>query len=288
MNKAYKGFDFKTAEKLIRQALKEDIGTGDVTSDILIPRKAVSKADICLKEHGLTAGHEIFNMVYNIVDPRVKVTFTETEGRLLRKGTVFGCISGPSRSLLRGERVALNFIQRMSGIATAVFCLSNRLKNEKIKITDTRKTTPNLRVFEKLAVKIGGGSNHRFGLYDMMLIKDNHIEANGGIKGTIAQLKKNKIPEELKIEIEVKSISDLKCVLEEKLADIVMLDNFELTDVKKAVNLINGSMKVEISGGVNQHNIAQYRKIKGIDFISVGALTHSVRSLDISLDFVSG
>ncbi|MCE1166283.1 MAG: carboxylating nicotinate-nucleotide diphosphorylase, partial [Bacteroidetes bacterium] len=211
------------------------------------------------------------------------------EGVAIKCGSKIAEITGSSRSMLKAERLSLNIIQRMSGIATATYCMKRKLNNDSIKLVDTRKTTPNFRLFEKLAVKIGGGSNHRFGLYDMMLIKDNHIEANGGIENTLKILKKNRIPRELKIEIEVKDIVEFKTVLENgrKLVDIVMLDNFSIENIKKAVKLNRGAFKIEVSGGVSHKTIMNYGKIKGIDIISVGALTHSVRSLDLSLEFVS-
>lgn len=285
----YKNFDFRTAENLIKLALKEDIGTGDVTTDLLIPAKNKSRALLVLKEHGVVAGLELFRRVYKIVDPKVIVRTSCPEGVAIKGGSRIAEIIGSSRSLLKAERLSLNIIQRMSGIATATYCLKRRLGNDKIRLVDTRKTTPNFRMFEKLAVKIGGGDNHRFGLYDMMLIKDNHIEANGGIENTIEILKKNKKSRELKIEIEVKDIIEFKNVLENgrKLVDIVMLDNFTPENIKKAVKLNKGTYKIEVSGGVNHRNIMNYGKIKGIDIISVGALTHSVRSLDLSLEFVS-
>ncbi len=285
----YKNFDFKTAENLIKLALKEDIGTGDVTTDLLIPVKNKSRAQLVLKEHGVVAGLELFKRVYKIVDPKVIIRSSCPEGVAIKGGSKIAEITGSSRSLLKAERLSLNIIQRMSGIATATFCLKRRLGNDKIRLVDTRKTTPNFRIFEKLAVKIGGGDNHRFGLYDMMLIKDNHIEANGGIENTLKMLKKSRKSRELKIEIEVKDIIEFRKVLENgrKLVDIVMLDNFTPENIKKAVKLNKGTFKIEVSGGVNHENIMNYGKIKGIDIISVGALTHSIRSLDLSLEFVS-
>jgi nicotinate-nucleotide pyrophosphorylase (carboxylating) len=207
----------------------------------------------------------------------------------LKTGTVIGQISGKSRKLLLGERLSLNILQRLSGIATSVHNFRKRLNNDSIKILDTRKTTPNFRAFEKLAVKIGGGENHRFGLYDMILIKDNHISANGGIEMTLKRLKKIKKKPELKIEIEVKNLNELKTVIKNgiNIVNIVMLDNFTIGDVKKAVRLIDKKFKIEISGGINFNTINLYSGIKGIDFISSGSLTHSVKSADISLDFIS-
>ncbi|MDD5360893.1 MAG: carboxylating nicotinate-nucleotide diphosphorylase [Ignavibacteria bacterium] len=285
----YRNFDFKTAGSYINLALKEDLGRGDVTTDLLIPAKNKSRALLVLKEHGVIAGIELFKLVYKIVDPKIIIRTSCPEGVAIKGGTKIAEIVGNSRSILKAERLSLNIIQRMSGIATATFCIKKRLANDKIKLVDTRKTTPNFRIFEKLAVKIGGGDNHRFGLYDMILIKDNHIEANNGVENTLIYLKKVLKKKELKVEIEVKNIVEFKKVLElgRGIVDIVMLDNFKIEDVQKAAKLNRGAYKIEISGGVNHENIMNYGKIKGIDIISVGAITHSVRSLDLSLEFIS-
>jgi nicotinate-nucleotide pyrophosphorylase (carboxylating) len=285
----YRNFDFKTAEKIIRQALKEDIGKGDVTTDLLIPKNNMSVANLMMKEPGVVAGVEIFKLVHKIVDTKTIVHTVCPEGQKVNKCARIAQINGTSRSLLRAERLSLNIIQRMSGIATATYSMTEKLNNPSIKIVDTRKTTPNFRMFEKLAVKIGGGDNHRFGLYDMMLIKDNHIEANGGIENTLLKLKKYKMSRELKVEIEVQNLNELQTVLKlgKGIVDIVMLDNFTIENIKKAVKLNNKTFKIEVSGGVNYRTIGNFSSIKGINIISVGALTHSVRSLDLSLDFIS-
>jgi nicotinate-nucleotide pyrophosphorylase (carboxylating) len=235
------------------------------------------------------AGMELFKLVYKIVDPKIIIRTSCPEGVAIKGGTKIAEITGNSRSILKAERLSLNIIQRMSGIATATFCIKRKLANDKIKLVDTRKTTPNFRIFEKLAVKIGGGDNHRFGLYDMILIKDNHIEANNGVENTLKFLKKVLKKKELKVEIEVKNIVEFRKVLElgRGIVDIVMLDNFKIEDVQKVAKLNRGAFKIEISGGVNHENIMNYGKIKGIDIISVGAITHSVRSLDLSLEFIS-
>jgi nicotinate-nucleotide pyrophosphorylase (carboxylating) len=285
----YENFDFKSAEKFIREALKEDAGKGDITSDLLIPVNNDSIANIIFKDTGVIAGLELFKLVFNVIDARIKIKFYVNDRDYLKTGTVIGQISGKSRKLLLGERLSLNILQRLSGIATSVHNFRKRLNNDSIKILDTRKTTPNFRAFEKLAVKIGGGENHRFGLYDMILIKDNHISANGGIEMTLKRLKKIKKKPELKIEIEVKNLNELKTVIKNgiNIVNIVMLDNFTIGDVKKAVRLIDKKFKIEISGGINFNTINLYSGIKGIDFISSGSLTHSVKSADISLDFIS-
>lgn len=283
----YKNFDFNESGRLIKMALKEDIGSGDITTDNLIPAKNLSTANILLKEDGIVSGLKIFKQVFDLIDKKVKIKFFVNDGEFIKKGTVIGELKGKTRTLLKGERTALNILQRMSGISTLTSTFLKKLNNKNIQILDTRKTTPNFRLFEKLAVKIGGGTNHRIGLYDMMLVKDNHIEANGGIEKTLEAL--SEIKKEFKVEIEVKSLFELMivCSLGKGIVDIIMLDNFSITDVKEAVKIVKGEFKIEISGGINLDTISNYSKIKGIDYISVGALTHSVKSLDISLDFIS-
>jgi nicotinate-nucleotide pyrophosphorylase (carboxylating) len=287
MKNLYYGFDWALAKKLILQALNEDIGTGDITSENLIPEMQKSKAKLLLKEDSIIAGLQIFQFVFHLLDPKMKVYLKTRDGLKHKKGFILAELNGNTRNLLAGERLSLNIIQRMSGIANSVHLLKHKLNNNSIKILDTRKTTPNFRIFEKLAVKIGGGANHRFGLYDMMLIKDNHIKANKGILNTINVLKgiKNKI--KLKIEIEVKSIKDYKIVQEfgKGIIDIVMLDNFNLKTIRYAVDLNRQNYSIELSGGINPQNISRFKDLKGIDYISSGSLTHSYNSTDISLDF---
>lgn len=285
----YKNFDFSRARRIIKSALREDIGTGDVTSDNFIAKDRMSKADILVKEDCVLAGSRIFEMVFGIVDSGVKVKFTVKDGEYVKKGKVVGTVEGRSRSILKGERVALNIFQRMCGVATQTATAVKALGDKNIKIIDTRKTTPNMRIFEKLAVVMGGGANHRTGLYDMILIKDNHIEANDGLKKTIEKIKKIRKKTELKIEVEVKNNREFKLLAEQGKGyiDRVMLDNFTIPNVKKAVEVNKGGFEIEISGGVNPGNISKYRGIKGIDYISMGSLTHSVKSTDISLDFVT-
>ncbi len=287
--KFYRNFDFKLAEKIIKDAIREDVGSGDVTSNLLIPKEKVSTANLILKEPGIIAGLEIFKLVHKIVDKKTVVKTSCPEGELLRNCARIAELKGSSRSLLKAERLSLNILQRMSGIATATYSLNKKLSNPNIKIVDTRKTTPNFRLFEKLAVKIGGGDNHRFGLYDMILIKDNHIEANGGIENTLIKLKKVIANRELKVEIEVKDLNEFKIVQElgKGLVDIVMLDNFSIENVRLAVKLNKRKYLIEISGGINYNNIGNFSNQNGIDIISIGGLTHSVRSLDLSLDFIS-
>jgi len=287
--KYYSKFDFKKSGILIGQAIKEDVGKGDITSEYLISQDKKSKAVLKFKDTGIIAGLKIFRQVFEIIDRNVRINLLFKDGDSPPKGSIIAELWGNTRSLLKGERISLNIIQRMSGIASSVTNMKEILNNDKIKLIDTRKTTPNFRIFEKLAVRIGGGTNHRFGLYDMILIKDNHIEANGGIRNTLAMLGKIKKRTELKVELEVKNLDELKTAVNygKGLVDIVMLDNFPISDVKKAVKMIKNRFKVEISGGITLGNIHKYSGIKGINFISAGFLTHSVRSSDISLDFIS-
>jgi nicotinate-nucleotide pyrophosphorylase (carboxylating) len=289
MTDYYKYFNFWSAERFIKQALDEDVGKGDVTSNLFIKSDSISKAELLLKENGVIAGLEIFKFVFNIIDEKIKIKNKTKEGNYLKNKTVLATLEGNTRNLLKGERIALNILQRMSGIATSVYDLKKRLNNNTIKIIDTRKTTPNFRLFEKLAVKIGGGDNHRFGLYDMILIKDNHIEANGGINNVLKIIEKIRNKTELKIEIEVKTLNQLKTVLYKGigLIDIIMLDNFGINDVKKVIKLNNKKFKLEISGGIKKDNIARYHNIIGVDYISLGCITHSVKSLDIALNFIT-
>src|SRR5690606_14411138 len=237
---------------------------------------------------GIIAGLKIFSKVFEIVDPGVKVKFNLKDGSRVKRGQVIGEVLGSSRSILKGERVSLNLLQRMSGVATQTFQAVKALGDDNIKVIDTSKTTPNLRIFEKLAVRLGGGENHRIGLYDMILIKDNHIEANGGLENTLQKLKKIRARTELKIEVEVKNLREFELLSQigEGYVDRVMLDNFSIANVKRASAQNTAGFEIEISGGVNLKNISKYSRIKGIDYISMGSLTHSVDSIDISLNFL--
>ena len=285
----YSHFNKTEAERLIRQALKEDIGKGDVTSNLLIPEKSVSKAELLIKENGIIAGLNIFRTVFSILDKSIKINFYKKEGEAVYKNDIAGIVKGNTRKLLAGERVALNILQRMSGIATMTAKITQRLNNPSIKIIDTRKTTPNFRLFEKLAVTAGGGENHRFGLYDMILIKDNHIEANGGISNTLRILKRKYRSVKCRVEIEVKNISELKIVLTEGIGivDRIMLDNFSKKDITIAAKLNNGLFELELSGGISFKNVNKFSNLKGVNYISSGSLTHSVNSLDISFNFIT-
>jgi len=285
----YKNFNLKKAVNLIRLSLKEDIGKGDATSELLIGKDSVSNAEILVKENGIAAGLNIFCMVFYLIDKNVKAGFTLKEGEKFKKNTVIGYVKGKTASLLKCERVALNILQRMCGIATNADRMVRLLDNEKIKIIDTRKTTPNFRLFEKLAVRIGGAENHRSGLYDMILIKDNHIEACGGIEKTIMKIEKSEKFKDLRKEIEVKDLKELETVLNSGTKKIhrIMLDNFSLKDAAAAAKMNDGRYEIEVSGGINESNIRDYRNLSGINYISMGSLTHSSKSMDISFNFIT-
>jgi nicotinate-nucleotide pyrophosphorylase (carboxylating) len=271
----------------ISKALEEDIGDGDHTSLSTIPEGDVSKAVVKAKAAGVVAGLVVADQVLNQVDATMKVKVLVTEGANVKPGDELMHIEGNTQSLLKAERLLLNFLQRMSGIATKTQSLVNKIKGTSAKILDTRKTTPNFRVFEKWAVHIGGGYNHRFGLYDMILIKDNHVDASGGIETAIeranAYLFKTK--RNLKIEIETRSLSEVQKVLNCGRVHRIMLDNFTVADLKEAVTMIGGKFETEASGGISEENIREIAETE-VDFISVGALTHSFNSLDISMKIV--
>lgn len=268
----------------IRQALREDVGDGDHTTLACIPAATCGKAVLIAKEAGVIAGVEIARMVYAEVDPQVQFTACVRDGDEVKVGDHIFKVSGPSRSILTAERLSLNYIQRMSGIATQTRRLVNLMGKSKTVLLDTRKTTPNNRIFEKMAVKMGGGSNHRFGLYDMIMLKDNHIDFAGGISKAIdavhAYLKEN--GKNLAIEIEVRNFDELGEVLEHGGVNRIMLDNFSVEDVSKAVDLIGHRYETEASGGITEETLPLYAQT-GVDYISVGALTHRIRSLDLSL-----
>lgn len=270
--------------QIITQALQEDVGDGDHTSLACIPKTAQGSAVLWVKEAGILAGVEVARQVFFQVDPSLEFRKLLDDGTRIKPGDKAFEISGSSRSILKGERLALNFMQRMSGIATQTRRIVDLLDGTRAKILDTRKTSPNLRLLEKMAVKIGGGENHRFGLYDMMMIKDNHIDFAGGIKQAIDAandyLQQNK--KNLAIEIEVRNFDELSQVLERGGVQRIMLDNFLPPDLKKAVDIIAGRYETEASGGITEQTIRAYAET-GVDYISVGALTHQIRSLDLSL-----
>ena len=266
-------------EENVKRALNEDLQYGDITTESVVLDHKIAKVDIIAKEKGVIAGTEVFKMVFKILGD-VEVDFSVNDGEEVEEGQHFGEVFGDAKKILMGERVALNYMQRMCGIATLTREFVERLEGTKVKLLDTRKTTPNMRIFEKYAVKVGGGTNHRFGLNDGVMIKDNHIEAAGGIKNAVSLARKNS-PFVRKIEVEVESIEQLNEALEAK-ADIIMLDNMDIKTLKEAVKLIDNRVEVEASGNVTLDNIREIAKT-GVDFISTGAVTHSFKVLDISM-----
>ncbi|MCB0802188.1 MAG: carboxylating nicotinate-nucleotide diphosphorylase [Flavobacteriales bacterium] len=271
-------------EQLIKLALKEDIGDGDHTALSCIPNSATGKAQLLIKDIGIIAGIEIAEKVFSTVDPNLVFHRLMNDGETVKVGDIAFTIEGKSQSILMGERLALNYMQRMSGIATHTNYLNSLLKGLNTKVLDTRKTTPGFRVFEKMAVKIGGGVNHRFGLYDMIMIKDNHIDYAGGIKEAIYAtknyLQNNNI--KIKIEVEARNLNEVQQILESGKVDRIMLDNFTYEELTKAVQLISDRAETEASGGITEQTIRKYAEC-GVDYISVGALTHQIKSLDMSL-----
>nr|WP_302180071.1 carboxylating nicotinate-nucleotide diphosphorylase [Chryseosolibacter indicus] len=264
--------------------MKEDVGDGDHSSLAAIPENAVGKAKLLIKENGIIAGIELAIRIFNQFDPSLKVETFFKDGDEVKKGDIALTVSGSSRSLLTTERFVLNSMQRMSGIATYTRHLLNLIKGTGAQLLDTRKTTPNFRLLEKWAVAIGGGQNHRVGLYDMIMLKDNHIDLAGGVQPAIIRTKdylraRNKA---LKIEVETRNLEEVKQVLEVGEIDVIMLDNMDVKTMKEAVKLINGRFKTEASGGITEETIRPIAEC-GVDFISVGALTHSIKSLDLSL-----
>ena len=271
-------------DQLIDACLIEDIGDGDHTSLSCVPENAIGKANLIVKESGIIAGVEIAKKVFYKVDADLQLDIFIHDGANVSIGDIVLTVEGKSRSILAAERLVLNFMQRMSGIATSTNSYAVLLKGLNTKVLDTRKTTPGLREIEKLAVKIGGGENHRMGLFDMIMIKDNHVDFAGGIEKAIHStneylVKKNK---DLKIEIEVRNLSEVKEVLRVGGVDRIMLDNFNPENIKEAVQLINGRFETEASGGIIKETLRAFAE-SGVDYISVGALTHHIKSLDLSL-----
>ncbi len=269
-------------DEFLNRALTEDIGTGDITTMSCVSPAAVSKGAFKAKEAGVICGIDILIRVFALVDATVTVNPLVSDGDYVEKGAVIAEISGKSQSILSGERVALNIIQRLSGIATRTHEAVSQIRGTKAVIADTRKTTPGLRVLEKYAVKVGGGSNHRFNLADGVLIKDNHIKAAGGIKNAIEAVRKT-APHTLKIEVETETTGQIDEALEAK-ADIIMLDNMTTSEMAAAVKRIGGKALVEASGNMGEKNLREVAET-GVDIISIGALTHTVKALDISLKF---
>lgn len=279
-----KHFNFKT---FVQNALQEDVGDGDHSALATIPANKKGKCHLLVKENGILAGVEAAKEIFKIIDPKFKVTTFIKDGTPVNNGDIAFIVEGSSQKLLTAERLVLNVMQRMSGIATKTNYLQTLCKGTKTKVIDTRKTTPGFRFFEKWAVVIGGGSNHRFGLYDMIMLKDNHIDFAGGIiealDATHAYLKKTK--KKLPVEVETRTLNDVKLILKKGGFQRIMLDNYSISETKKAVALIGDKFEIESSGGITEKTIASYAKC-GVDFISVGALTHHVKSLDLSLKAV--
>ncbi len=276
---------FETELKLIIQnAIREDIGEGDHTSLSTIPKDAEGKAKLLVKDTGIIAGVEFAKMVFHYVDPELKIKTLINDGSPVKHGDIVFYVAGKSQSILQAERLVLNAMQRMSAIATKTWFFVDLLKGTKSKVLDTRKTTPGIRALEKWAVKIGGGVNHRFALYDMMMIKDNHIDFAGGITQAITKakdyIKGNNL--DIKIIVEARSLTEIEEILQNEGVYRILIDNFDFEETKAAVQLINGKCLTESSGGINEDTIRKYAEC-GVDFISSGALTHSVYNMDLSL-----
>ena len=269
---------------IIKNAIREDIGDGDHTSLSCIPTDAEGKAKLLVKDDGITAGVEFAKQVFKYVDANLKVTTFINDGEKVKYGDIVFHVSGKSQSILMAERLVLNAMQRMSAIATKTAFFADLLEGTKTKVLDTRKTTPGIRALEKWAVKIGGGENHRFALYDMVMIKDNHIDFAGGITAAITKTK-NYLAEkkiDIKIIVEARSLEEIKEILSNDGVYRILIDNFNYEDTKKAVALIGNQCFTESSGAINEKTIRKYAEC-GVDFISSGALTHSVYNLDLSL-----
>ena len=267
-------------DHLVKEALQEDISSEDVTTNAVMKEAVTGEVQLICKQDGVVAGLDVFHRVFEILDENVKTDFYCKDGDEVKKGELMGIITGDIRALLSGERVALNYLQRMSGIATYTRQVAKLLEGSKVTLLDTRKTTPNCRVFEKYAVRVGGGCNHRYNLSDGVLLKDNHIGAAGSITKAITMAKEY-APFVRKIEIEVETLEQVKEAVEAG-ADIIMLDNMTPEVMKQAVELIDGRAQTECSGNITKENIARIREI-GVDFVSSGALTHSAPILDISM-----
>ena len=271
-------------DELIKLALKEDVGDGDHSTLACIPTDAQRKAKMVAKAEGVLCGAEVGERVFRLVDSSLKVTLLKKDGDLIHVGDIVMTVEGAAGSILTAERTALNYMQRLSGIATQTHHMVEMIAGLHTQLLDTRKTTPNMRLLEKYAVKCGGGTNHRIGLYDMIMLKDNHVDFAGGIEKAIDRtrdyLKKN--GKELKIEIEVRNLEELDRVMKHGGVDRIMLDNFDVPTLREAVKRIDGQFETEASGGITDKTLRDYAET-GVDFISVGALTHHIKSLDLSL-----
>ena len=266
---------------IIELALKEDVGKGDITSKYTIPKDKNTEAEIIAKEDGIICGLDIVRLVYNMIDSSLSFKKKVKEGEKIRVGQKVLSVKGNARSILTGERTALNFLSSLSGTATTARRYVDKIRKYDSKILDTRKTIPGFRLLQKYAVSVGGAKNHRMGLYDMVLIKDNHIEASSGIKNAVSAVK-GKIPKNIKIEVETENLKQVEEALEAGV-DWIMLDNMPVEDMKKAVKLIDSRAKVEASGGITLDNIEEAAKT-GVDYISIGALTHSFNKIDFSME----
>ncbi|MFO7889222.1 MAG: carboxylating nicotinate-nucleotide diphosphorylase [bacterium] len=269
---------------LITSALNEDLDdVGDLTGQSLFSKKIIGKAKITSKANGIISGIPVFKRVYEIIDNNIDLSFNVQEGEKVENGDVIGDLKGDVSSILKGERISLNFLQRMSGISTLTHKFVEKISHTNTHILDTRKTTPGYRYLEKYAVKQGGGINHRFGLYDMILIKENHISVSGGITNAVAKclewVKSNNL--DVQVEVEVQNCAQIEKIIKYPIKR-VMLDNFSLTSIKKAVTLISNKCEIEVSGNITLKNVQQVAET-GVDFISVGSLTHSAKSLDMSM-----
>ncbi len=271
-------------DDFIRRSLQEDVGDGDHTSNACIPEDAEGRARMIVKEDGVIAGLELAEQIFYHVDSSLRVKLMVADGQRVKTGEIVLMVSGRARSILMAERLVLNCAQRMSGIATLTRSIVDTLHGLPTKVLDTRKTTPGLRFLEKLAVQMGGGVNHRFGLYDMIMIKDNHIDYAGGIEAAIRMADEYRKNNQLsvKLEVEARNLEELDSILRVGLIDRIMLDNFSYPDLRKAVQLIGDKYQTEASGGITIETARSYAEC-GVDYLSVGALTHSAKSLDISL-----
>lgn len=277
------GLNIQELEYIIEHAFREDIGGGDITTNNLVPESSVAKASMTAKANGVIAGLPIAEKVFKKLDPNLIWEPLVTDGDFITKGDVIVEMEGSFRALLTGERLALNLMQRMSGIASETAKYVAEVKHTNVQILDTRKTVPGLRSLDKYAVKTGGGTNHRIGLYDLVMIKDNHIKIAGGITAAVEQIRKA-IPSHIKVEVETTNINEVKEALVAG-ADIIMLDNMSNEDMNKAVQLVDGKAKTEASGNMSLERLKGVAET-GVDFISIGALTHSVKALDISQNII--
>ena len=274
--------DFMKVDEIIYAALDEDMPFGDITTEYTVPADRISEGRLIAKEDGVIAGLPVFTRVFELIDPDVEIELLKADGDKVYKGDLIATLKGPSRAILKGERVGLNLVQRMSGTATLTRRFVDLVKDYDVKIADTRKTTPGLRYLEKYAVRVGGGSNHRFSLSDGVLIKDNHIAAAGGITAAVSSVRAN-IPHTVKIEVETETLDMVIEAVAVK-ADIIMLDNMTNEMMAEAVKYIDGRALTEESGDMNEERVSSVAAT-GVDIISIGKLTHSVKSLDISLKF---